>query len=272
LGYDITFLPVGSDGIVDPELLRSTIKSDTILITVMHANNEVGSIQPIAEIGALAREHGVLFHTDAVQTFGHLDLDVETMNVDLLSLSAHKLYGPKGVGALYVRKESPLIPLIHGGAQEQGLRSSTHNVGGIVGLAKAVEIAEQEKHSENEIIASLRDNLKTTIFERISSVHLNGHEEARLPNNLNISIEGVEGDALVMNLDLLGISVSSGAACAAGSADPSHVLSAMGISPELARGSLRITLGRYTDKRETEKFVVELESVVNHLRSISSFV
>ena len=270
-GFDVTFIPVGQDGIVDPTDIEKAITQKTILISVMHANNEVGTIQPISEIGAIARKRSIIFHTDAVQTCGHIKIDPEKMNIDLLSLSAHKFYGPKGVGALYIRKGIPFLPFMHGGGQEGGRRSSTHNVPGIVGLGKAAEIAWQEMKTEYERISQLRDRLLDRILQQIEDVHLNGDREKRLPNNINISVEHVEGEALLMNLDLEGIAVSTGSACSAGSQEPSHVLKALRLSREFARGSLRLTLGRFTTEEEVDRVSDVLTSAVKHLRSLSSF-
>ena len=270
-GFEVTFLPVGKDGIVDPSDVSKAITSKTILISIMHANNEIGSLQPITEIGSIAKEKSILFHTDGVQTFGHLRIDVEKMGIDLLSLSAHKLCGPKGVGALYIRKETPFVSFMHGGGQENGRRSSTHNVPGIVGLGKAAEIARVLMKTEHKKIENLRNRLLENILNRIEGVHLNGHPEKRLPNNINLSIEHVEGEALLMNLDLEGIAASSGSACSSGSTDTSHVLTAIGLSPDLAKGSLRLTLGRFTTEEEVEYTSEALVRVVNHLRSLSSF-
>lgn len=270
-GFELTLLPVDQHGLVDPADVREAIKDGTVLITIMHANNEIGTLQPIAEIGAIAKERGVLFHTDAVQTFGHLPIDVQKMNIDLLSLSAHKLYGPNGVGALYIRKGTPFVPFMHGGAQEAGRRASTHNVPGIVGLGKATEIAAEVMKPEDEKIAALRDRLRDNLFKSVEGIHLNGHLEKRLSNNLNISIEHVEGESLLMNLDMEGIAASSGSACSSGSTEPSHVLSALGLSTELARGSLRLTLGRFTTQEEIQHVSEALPRIVKHLRSLSSF-
>jgi cysteine desulfurase len=270
-GFKVTFLNVGPNGILDPEDVKKAITRDTILISVMHANNEIGTIQPVTEIGAIARERSILFHVDAVQTYGHVEIDVNKMGIDLLSLSAHKLNGPKGVGALYLKKGTPMIPLIHGGGQEQGLRSSTYNVTGIVGLGKASEIAKREMKKERIEILNLRNTLLNKIRDHINGIHLNGDQYQRLPNNLNVSIENVEGEALLMNLDLAGIAVSSGSACSSESTEPSYVLKAIRISNELARGSIRLTLGRFSTKDEVEKVADVLINAVKYLRSLSPF-
>ena len=270
-GFEVTVLPVDQYGCVAMSDVENAVKRETILISMMHANNEIGTIQPIAEIGALARKKSILFHTDAVQTVGHLELDVEKMSIDLLSLSAHKFYGPKGVGALYIREGTPFIPFMDGGAQEGGRRSSTYNVPGIVGLGRAAEIAKEEMEEEHVRIAVLRDRLRDHIKNNIGGIHLNGHPEKRLANNLNISVEHAEGEALLMNLDLEGVAASSGSACSSGSTDPSHVLTAINLSNEMARGSLRLTLGRYTTEEEVDRTAEIMKRVVEHLRSLSPF-
>ena len=237
----------------------------------MHGNNEVGTLQPIEEIGAIARSRAIIFHTDAVQSYGHISLDVEKMNIDLLSLSAHKLYGPKGIGALYMRKGTPFIPFMHGGSQEQGRRSSTSNVTGIVGLGKASEIAGKEMDKEHARIKQLRDTLLEKIQDGIDSITLNGHPVHRLDNNLHLSIDHVEGESLLMNLDIEGVAVSSGSACSAGSTEPSHVLTAMGLSLDQSKSSVRITLGRFNTPEEVDQMADILQRVVVHLRSLSPF-
>jgi cysteine desulfurase len=269
-GFDVTYLPVGPDGIVDPDGIKKAIRKKTILISIMHANNEIGTIQLLREIGLIAKENGILFHTDAVQTVGHLDINVRDLNLDFLSLSAHKLYGPKGVGALYIRQSVPFEPLLHGGGHEKGRRSSTHNVAGIVGLGKAAEIAAREFRSEGVRIGQLRNLLWKKLEESIPGIQLNGSMESRLPNNINLSIDDTEGESLVMNLDMEGFAVSSGSACSSGSGQISHVLAALGLEPERARGSLRITLGRYTTQEEIEKFGEVLPAIVRRLRSIAA--
>jgi len=235
----------------------------------MHANNEVGTIEPIAAIGAIAREKGVYFHTDAVQTAGHIPIDVNKLGVDLLALSAHKLLGPKGVGALYVRKGTRIVPLLHGGEQERRRRASTENVAGVVGLSKAVEIAQKDMDKEAKRHTQLREKLISGILERIDHVRLNGHSNLRLPNNVNMSIEYVEGESMLLNLDLEGIAASTGSACSSGSLEPSHVLQAMGLSHELCHGSLRFSLGRYTTEEEIERVFEVLPRIVGKLRAMS---
>jgi cysteine desulfurase len=268
-GFEVTFLPVDSQGLVDPQDVAKAITERTILVSIMHANNEIGTLQPIAEIGKIARERGVCFHTDAVQTFGHIPFTVDELNVDLLSLSAHKLYGPKGVGALYIRQGTRLEPHMHGGEQEGKRRASTHNVPGIVGLAKAVELAEGFMSEEITRIAALRDKLIRGIFDRIDRVRLNGHPERRLANNVNISIGYCEGEAMILSLDLMGIACSTGSACSSTSVEPSHVLRAIGLSIEETRGSLRFSLGRYTEESEIDQVLELLPKIAKRLRAMS---
>jgi cysteine desulfurase len=268
-GFEVTFLPVDSHGLVDPRDVAKAITGRTVLVSIMHANNEIGTLQPIAEIGKIARERGVCFHTDAVQTFGHLPFTVGELNVDLLSLSAHKLYGPKGVGALFIRQGTRLEPHMHGGDQEGKRRASTHNVPGVVGLAKAVELAESLMPEETTRITALRDKLVSGLFDRIDRVRLNGHPEKRLANNANVSIEYCEGEAMILSLDLMGIACSTGSACSSTSVEPSHVLRAIGLSVEETRGSLRFSLGRYTEDREIDQVLEVLPKIVKRLRAMS---
>jgi cysteine desulfurase len=268
-GFEVTFLPVDSYGLVEPCDVEKAITGRTVLISIMHANNEIGTVQPIAEIGKIARERGVYFHTDAVQTFGHMPFSVDDLNVDLLSLSAHKLYGPKGVGALYIRQGTRLEPHMHGGEQEGKRRASTHNVPGIVGLAKAVELAEKAMAEEDTRITGLRNRLIRGIFDRIDRVRLNGHPEKRLANNVNISIGYCEGEAMILSLDLMGIACSTGSACSSTSVEPSHVLRAIGLSVEETRGSLRFSLGRDTQEQEIDKVLEVLPKIVKRLRAMS---
>ena len=268
-GFSVTYLPVDEYGLVDPDDVRKAITDRTILISVMHANNEAGTIEPIAEIGKIAREAGIYFHTDAVQTVGHIPGDVNALRVDLLSISAHKLYGPKGVGALYIRKGTKLLPFIHGGEQERRRRGSTENVPGIVGFGKAVEIARREMTEEAERLTCLRDRLINGLLERIDHSRLNGHPVTRLPNNINISVDFVEGESMLLNLDLEGICASTGSACSSSSLEPSHVLLAMGLSHELAHGSLRFSLGKWTTEEEIEKVLDVLPGIVAKLRAMS---
>lgn len=267
-GFAVTVLPVDGEGTVAPEAVQAALRPDTILVSIMHANNEVGTIQPISRIGAIVRSHGALFHTDAVQTAGTLTLDVNELNVDLLSLSAHKLYGPKGVGALYIRNGVRLDPLIHGGAQEKRRRAGTENVAGIVGLAKALELAQAEREEEGARQTALRDKLLAGLQE-IPFTKVNGSMEHRLPNNVNICFRYIEGESLLLNLDLLGVAASSGSACTSGSLEPSHVLLAMGLSHEIAHGSLRLTLGRQTSESDIDYVLQELPKIVERLRAMS---
>lgn len=267
-GFEVTILPVDGDGFVSPAQVQEALRTDTILVSIMHANNEVGTIQPIKDIGAIVREHGAFFHTDAVQTAGVLDIDVEDLNVDLLSLSAHKFYGPKGVGALYVRKGVRLDSLIHGGAQERRRRAGTENVAGIVGLAKAFDLARLERHDENERLVRLRDRLIAGL-QTIPSTKVNGSLEQRLPNNVNVCFQYIEGESMLLNLDLRGIAASSGSACTSGSLDPSHVLLAMGLTHEIAHGSLRLTLGRENTEADIDFVLQEVPAIVERLRNMS---
>ena len=268
-GFSVTYLPVDAYGLVDPESVQKAITEKTILISIMHANNEMGAIEPIAEIGKIASEASVYFHTDAVQTVGHIPVDVNELGVDLLSMSAHKLYGPKGVGALYVREGTRLVSFMHGGEQERRRRAGTENVPGIVGFGKAAELARLEMNEEAERLTCLRDKLITGLLERIDHIRLNGHPVKRLPNNVNVSVDFVEGESMLLNLDLEGICASTGSACSSGSLEPSHVLLAMGLSHEQAHGSLRFTLGKWTTEEETERVLETLTGIVTKLRAMS---
>lgn len=268
-GFEITFVGVDHYGRVNPQEVAEAIREDTILISIMHANNEVGTIQPIAEIGEIARSRGVLFHTDAVQTVGAIPVNVNDLNCDLLSLSAHKFYGPKGVGVLYARKGTRFLPHIYGGAQERGRRAGTENTAGIVGLAKAITLAEEERERVQPRIKELRDCLRDGILARVDEVILTGHPEERLPNNLSLCFRYVEGEALLLNLDLQGIAASSGSACTSGSLEPSHVLLAMGLEHEIAHGSLRLTLGRENTAEEIDYVVEAVATAVEKLREMS---
>ena len=268
-GYQVTYLPVDATGLVDPDEVKRAITGKTILVSVMHANNEIGTIEPIAEIGRIAHEAGVLFHTDAVQTFGHVPIDVDVLGIDLLSASAHKLYGPKGVGLLYIRKGTRIAPLLHGGDQEKRRRASTQNVPGIVGFGKAVELAGAEIGTEAARQTVLRDALIEGLLGSIPDSRLNGHPRQRLPNNANVSIAFIEGEAMLLNLDMEGIAASTGSACTSSSLEPSHVLTAIGLSHELAHGSLRFTLGRATTQEEIEQVMRVLPGIVKKLRAMS---
>ena len=268
-GTDVTYLPVDGHGMVDPDAVRKAITGKTMLISVMHANNEVGTIQPIADIGRIAKEAGIYFHTDAVQTVGHIPIAVDDAGIDMLSLSAHKLYGPKGVGALFVRKGTKLSPFIHGGGQEHKRRSGTENVPGIVGLGKAAEMAQQEIAAEAERLTRLRDALIKGLLERMGDTRLNGHPVTRLPNNVNISVDYVEGESMLLHLDMEGICASTGSACSSGSLEPSHVLLALGLSHQLAHGSLRFSLGKWTTERDVARVIDLLPGIVARLRAMS---
>jgi cysteine desulfurase len=268
-GFRVTYLPVDKYGTVDPQAVSDAISDDTILVSIMHANNEVGTIQPVAQIGAIAKQRGVLFHTDAVQTVGHVPINLKAMNVDLLSASAHKLYGPKGVGILYVRKGTRLVSLIHGGEQERRRRASTENIPGIVGFGKAAEIAMQEMTEEAEHLTALRDKLIDGLLSRINDIRLNGHPTQRLPNNVNVSVRYVEGESMLLNLDMEGIAASTGSACSSGTLEPSHVLLALGLSHEEAHGSIRLSLGRYTTENDIDRVLEVLPRVVSKLRAMS---
>jgi len=268
-GFRVTYLPVDEFGIVDPGDVKKAITGKTILISIMHANNEIGSIQPVEEIGGIAREREIPFHTDAVQTFGHLPIDVDRLGVSLLSASAHKFYGPKGVGLLYIRKGVKIDSFMHGGEQERGRRASTHNVPGIVGLGKAVEMAEESLAEEMEKISRLRDRFIQGVLEKIDHTRLNGHPVKRLPNNANICVEFIEGEAMILRLDMMGIGCSSGSACSSTSMEPSHVLKSIGLPPEFAHGALRFTLGKYTTAEDIDQVLEMLPGVVEKLRSIS---
>jgi len=268
-GFRVTYLPVDGYGLVDPDDIRRSITDKTILISVMHANNEMGTIEPIAEIGRIAKEAGAYFHTDAVQTVGHIPVDVNELGVDLLSMSAHKLYGPKGVGALYIRKGTKLIPFMHGGEQERRRRGGTENVPGIVGFGKTAELAQQEMGEEAERLIHFRDQLINDLLERIDHTHLNGHPLKRLPNNVNVSVDFVEGESMLLNLDLEGICASTGSACSSSSLEASHVLLAMGLPHEQAHGSLRFTLGKWTTEEEIGRVLEVLPRVVANLRAMS---
>lgn len=265
-GFDVTFLPVGADGVVDPDDVRKAIRGDTILITIMHANNEIGTIEPIPEIGRIAREHDIVFHTDAVQTAGYLPINVDDLFVDLLSVSAHKIYGPKGAGALYVREGIKLKPLFHGGGQERTCRPGTENLPGIVGLGKAAEIAYREQPAESERYRKLSDLLIRGITERIPGARLNGHPQHRLPHNVNISFSGVKGECLLVALDKHGVAVSTGSACSADSTQLSHVLEAIGLSEQNGAGTIRMTVGRSTTEDDLEYVLQVLADVIAQLR------
>ena len=268
-GYEVTYLDVDGEGKVSPEALERAIRPDTILISLMAANNEIGTLQPLAEIGKIAREKKILFHTDAVQAYGHIPLDVEAMQIDLLSASGHKLNGPKGVGILYCRENLRLRPLIHGGAQERGRRAGTLNVPGIVGFGKAAAMAAETMEERRKKEAALRDHLIDRVLAEIPYTRLNGHREDRLSNNAHFCFRFIEGESLLILLDQKGICASSGSACTSGALDPSHVLLAIGLPHEIAHGSLRITLSEETAMEEIDYVVEELKKIVERLRAMS---
>lgn len=268
-GFEVTYLPVDEEGLVSLKDLEDAIKPTTILITIMFANNEIGTIEPIKEIGEIARHHKIYFHTDAVQAVGHVPIDVTKLNVDMMSFSSHKFCGPKGVGGLYIKTGVKIDSFIHGGAQERGKRASTENIAGIVGMAKALELAVAEMDEENERLLELRDELINGIFEKIPYVRLNGSKDKRLPSNVNFSIQYIEGESLLLMLDMMGICASSGSACTSGSLDPSHVLLAIGLPHEIAHGSLRLSLGRETSRQDVEEVLRVLPGIVKKLRDMS---
>jgi len=268
-GFALTILPVDSYGMVSLEDVKKAINDKTILISIMHANNEVGTIQPIPEIGRLAREKGILFHSDAVQSMGKIPVNVDDLQVDFLTISGHKLYAPKGVGVLYIRQGAGWQPVSHGGGQERKRRPGTENVPGIVALGKAVELAVADLQEESQRLAKLRDKIIQGVMDKVPHVHINGHPASRLPNLVNFTFEFVEGESLLFSLDMEGVAASSGSACSSGSVEPSHVLLAMGIPPETARGSLRLTLGRDNNDGDVEYFLNILPPIMNRLRAIS---
>lgn len=268
-GWEVTRVGVDPDGLVDPQQVARALRPDTVLVTIMHSNNEVGTLQPIAEIGRLTRSKGIYLHTDAVQSIGKVPIDVEAEGIDLLTLSGHKLYAPKGTGALYVRKGVKLKPIVHGGGHERRKRPGTENVPGIAGLGLACELAREELGAEPARLAGLRDTLIAGIMGRIDRVKLNGHPVRRLPHNANLSFAYVEGEAMLLNLDLQGIAASSGSACTSGSLEPSHVLLAMGISHEVAHGSLRLTLGRANTMADVDYVLEVLPGIIRRLRDMS---
>ena len=274
LGYEISYLPVDQNGIINPTSVVNAIREDTILVSIMMANNEIGTIQPIEQICCLVKDEAkrrgtnIIFHTDAVQAAGFLDFNVKKLGVDLLSLSAHKFYGPKGVGALYIRRGTPFETQLSGGGQERGRRSGTENVAAIVGMAKALEISIENREQTNLHCIKLRDKLIKDVMSNIKGVNLNGDDTLRLPNNVNFSFSGVEGEPLLLGLDFAGICVSSGSACSSGSLEPSHVLTSLGLTDEQAQGSLRITLGRENTVEEVEKIVEVLVGLVAKLRNM----
>jgi len=268
-GFIVTCLKVDKDGLVSVDDLKKAITDKTILVSIMHANNEIGTIEPIAELGKIVKEKGVYFHTDAVQTVGHIPTNVDELNIDFLSLSGHKFYGPKGVGALYIRKGCRIDTFMRGGDQEKGRRASTHNISGIVGLAKAIQLCKNNMLDEIKTQSALRDKLIKEIPLRVPEVRLNGHPVKRLPNNVNFSIQYIEGESMLLSLDILGIACSTGSACTSSSLEPSHVLLAIGLDHATAHGSLRITLGRWTKESDVDYFLEKLPQVVQKLRAMS---
>lgn len=271
-GFKVTYLKVDKYGLIDPEEVKKAITDQTILVTIMHANNEIGTIEPIKEIGKIVKEAGIYFHTDSVQTTGHISIEVNDLGVDMLSISGHKLYGPKGVGALYLRKGTKIVNLIDGGAQEKNRRAGTENVTGMVGLGKAVELAEKRlAGGEVDKVVKLRDKLITGIINQIENVRLNGHSTKRLPGNVNICFEFIEGESMLLNLDMKGVAASSGSACTSGSLEPSHVLLAIGLPPEIAHGSLRLTLGKDNTEEDIDYVLDILPEIIEKLRALSPF-
>ena len=268
-GFEVTYLDVDEYGMVDLENLKNEIRKDTILLSIMYVNNEVGTVQEIAEIGKIAKENNIYFHTDAVQSYGHIKMDVEKLGVDLMTLSSHKIYGPKGIGALYIRKGTKINQLIHGGAQERSMRAGTENLAAIVGFGKAASIADEILDEHRSRLIALRDKMISDISSRIEHVKLNGHPTKRHPGNVNFCFEFIEGESLLLLLDNQGIAASSGSACTSGSLDPSHVLMALGLPHEIAHGSLRLTVGDFTTEEDIDYTVEKLVGIVEKLREIS---
>ncbi|RJQ43239.1 MAG: aminotransferase class V-fold PLP-dependent enzyme [Gaiellales bacterium] len=274
-GWEVTWLPVDGEGVVDPGSVASVIRDDTVLVTLAHANHEIGTIQPVADIARITRERGVAFHVNAAQGVGHVPLDVQELGCDLLSLSAHKFYGPKGAGALYARRGTRITPLIHGGAQEKKRRAGTQNVAGIVGLGKAAELARRNLEAEAKRLTGLRDYLMESIEGKFEDIRLNGHRTNRLPNNVNYSIEGIEGESIMLSLsyptadDARPVYISTGSACVSGTLEPSHILLALGVPAELAHGSVRVTMSRETNREDIDYLVKALYEVTERLRSMS---
>lgn len=268
-GFEVTYLEVDENGLIDLKALEAAIRPTTILITVMAANNEIGTLEPIEEIGSIARAHNVLFHTDAVQAIGSVPFNVKRMNIDMLSLSGHKFHAPKGVGALYIRSGVKIDRLIRGGAQERGQRAGTENLASIVGMGRAIELATQNLEAHNAKLSALRDRMVQGILDKIPEVRLNGHPTLRLPGNVNVSVRYIEGESLLLSLDLKGIAASSGSACTSGSLDPSHVLLAIGLPHEIAHGSLRFSLSEENTEAEVDYVVDTLQEIVDRLRAMS---
>lgn len=268
-GYKVTYLRVDKDGLIDLNELKNSITDKTILVTIMYANNEVGTIEPIEEIAKIVKSKGVYFHTDAVQAAGKISFDVKSLNIDLVSMSGHKIYGPKGMGALYIKKGTKITPQMHGGHHEMGKRAGTENVAGIVGLGKAAELAKKEVAGEGAVLTGLRDGLYKGIQSRIEDVRLNGHPTERLPNTLNVGFKFLEGESIILNLDMEGIAVSTGSACTSGSLEPSHVLTAMGVDPAETQGSIRFSLGKDNTKEDIDYVLEVLPPIIKRLRDMS---
>ncbi len=268
-GFEVTYLPVDENGIIDPNELTKAIRPDTTLVSIMYANNEIGTVQPIKELAAIAKQKGILFHTDAVQAMGNIDVNVKDLDVDLLSMSAHKFYGPKGVGALYIRKGVRIDSILHGGAQEKNKRPGTENVPGVIGMAAALKLAYDNIEQNNKHLHNLSDKLIDKVIEQIPYVRLNGDRERRLPGNVNFSFNFIEGESLLLMLDMKGVQASSGSACTSGSLDPSHVLLAIGLSHEIAHGSLRISFGTENTEEDVDYIVENLVEIVSKLRAMS---
>lgn len=269
-GFEVTYVAPDNYGMIHPEAVKKAIRKDTILISIMHANNEVGTINSIEKIGEIARNSGILFHTDAVQTFGKIPIDLSKLPVDLLTASGHKIYGPKGVGIIYIRKGVRLVPLSHGGGHERNRRAGTENIPGIIGMARAVALRKERMSVEYKHLGKLRDRFYEQVTQSIPRVFLNGHPKKRLASHANLSFQGVEGESLLLSLDLKGVAASSGSACTSGSIDPSHVLTAMGVTPELAQSSIRFTLGRDNTEEDVDYVVGILPEIVQRLRSMSA--
>ncbi|MBC5805279.1 MAG: cysteine desulfurase NifS [Candidatus Eremiobacter antarcticus] len=269
-GFVVKMLPVDREGLVDPDALRQALSSRTALVSIMHGNNEIGTLQSISELAAIVHEHGALLHTDAVQTVGHLDVDVRRLDVDMLSLSAHKFEGPKGVGALFMRSGVKLEPLLVGGGQEDGRRAGTENVPGIIGLARALELAIAELDATRPRLQALRDEIIERMTAVIPRTHVNGSRSSRLPHNINVRFDGIEGDTVVIGLDVAGIEISTGSACTSGSLDPSHVMTALGLTAAQARGAVRISLGRNSTREHARRLIAVLEPLIARLRDLSA--
>jgi cysteine desulfurase len=268
-GFEVTYLPVDKFGFVDPDDLKKTLKNDTILVSIMHANNEVGTIQPLEELCKITKEKGAYFHTDAVQSMGKIPVDVQKLNVDMLSMSAHKIHGPKGSGAIYIKKGTRIISWSHGGHHERSRRAGTENIPGIVGLAKAVEIAYRDMEEQSKHLKNLTETFYQKLTRTITDVVLHGHLEKRIPNTLNLSFKAVEGESIILSLDLKGVAVASGSACTSGTLEPSHVLSAMGIAPDIAQGAIRFSFGRDNTMEDVDYVVEILPEIVSRLRAMS---